>query len=76
MKTNHHLNARLFTCAFAALLAVSLLSGCRSRTPKVQINQSESVGQQLQDLDAAYQKGIITQKEYERLKSSIIKKND
>lgn len=54
-------------------MATALLAGCGSTT---KVQQSESVGQQLQDLEASYQKGIITQKEYERLKRAIIREND
>jgi hypothetical protein len=69
----------ILTGAFAtAILSVLLLTGCRhSRTStQVELNQSASVGQQLQDLDNAYKKGIITQQQYEELKKAIIKKND
>lgn len=57
-----------------AILATSALTGCGSTTTQVQ-NQ-ESVGQQLQDLEKSYKDGIITQKEYERLKKRIIRDND
>ncbi len=66
----------MMICGLVALsLAMSVLSGCVS-TRKVQATESASVGQQLQDLDKAYKDGIITQKEYERLKKSVISKND
>jgi hypothetical protein len=64
----------LLAVLVAANLAVSLLPGCRSKQT-VQ-TQGASVGQQLQDLDKAYKDGTINQKEYERLKKAIIKKND
>lgn len=57
-----------------ALLASPLLTGCAHRTT-VQ-SSTISVGQQLDDLDKAYKNGSITQKEYEKLKKAIIKKND
>ena len=53
---------------------MSVLPGCVSHS-KVQTN-SASVGQQLQDLEKSYKDGIITQKEYERLKKALIKQND
>lgn len=63
-------------CALmASILAGSLLSGCASHSnsgPKT----TASVGQQLQDLEKSYKDGIITQKEYEKLKKAIIKNND
>lgn len=73
------INQILFNAIVLATVvsAVTLVSGCRrAKSTKVEVNQSASVGQQLQDLDASYQKGIITQKEYEDLKRAIIKKNE
>lgn len=57
------------------VLALSLLPGCGGGTTIRQSNQA-SVGQQLQDLDKAYKDGIITQKEYEKLKKALVKQND
>ena len=74
MKTSNHIKT-LITCALvAATLAVSLLPGCVSSS-KTQ-NSSASVGQQLQDLEKSYKDGLITEKEYKRLKKAIIKNND
>ena len=76
MKTRNPVKILVTTFALvAATLAVSLLPGCASSS-RTQINQSASVGQQLQDLEKSYKDGIITQKEYERLKKAIIKQND
>ena len=75
MKTRRNSKTHITTCALlAAILAVSVLPGCVSHS-KVQTN-SASVGQQLQDLEKSYKDGIITQKEYERLKKALIKQND
>jgi hypothetical protein len=75
MKTRNHIKTLITTCALvAATLAMSLLPGCVSHS-KVQSN-SASVGQQLQDLEKSYKDGIISQKEYERLKKALIKQND
>ena len=58
------------------LIAISLiLSGCGSST-KVTSTNERSVGQQLTDLNLAYQQGIMTEKEYEKLKKAIINNND
>jgi hypothetical protein len=66
----------LALCAvFTVSLASPLLTGCaHSRTTVEQ--PTATVGQQLEDLDKAYKNGTITQKEYEKLKKAIIKKND
>ena len=65
------------TCALGtAILAGLFLTGCGGRRAKVEVNQSASVGQQLMDLEQSYQKGIITQRQYEDLKKEIIRKNN
>jgi len=75
MKTRNYVKTLIPTCALiAATLAGSLLSGCVSSS-KTQ-NSSASVGQQLQDLEKSYNDGIITKKEYDRLKKAIIKQHD
>ena len=72
--TSHDKNPMLMRVLTSAVLALTLLPGCVS-THKVE-PQSASVGQQLQDLDKSYKDGLITQKEYEKLKKAIIKAND
>ncbi len=57
-----------------AVLSSSLTS-CFSSS-KVQSKNEASVGQQLTDLERAYQQGIINEKEYLKLKAAIIKNND
>ncbi len=58
------------------LSAASLaLTGCGSST-EFTSTQEVSVGQQLTDLQRAYSQGIITEKEYERLKKALIKRYD
>jgi hypothetical protein len=57
-----------------AILSVSL-TGCGSST-KVTSTNERSVGQQLTDLEQARREGIITDREYSRLKKAIISKND
>ena len=59
------------------LLVTSLgLSGCgRKSTAKVETtNTSTTLGQELVDLQQAYEKGIITEKEFNNLKKKAIKK--
>jgi hypothetical protein len=76
MKTRNHFKIPLALGVFAAVvLTLSVLPGCGGGTTLRQNNQS-SVGQQLQDLDKAYKDGVITQKDYEKLKKKIIKEND
>ena len=56
----------------AAVIAVALgLSACGGSTTTVK--QTETQGQQLLDLKEAYDKGVITEKEYNKTKSQILK---
>ena len=67
------MNLRSVSAAMALALGSLALSSCFSSS-EVQ-SGSESVGQQLQDLDHAYRQGIITEKEYAKLKKALIKKH-
>ena len=58
------------------LVAVSCtLTSCLSSSKVLSKNEA-SVGQQLIDLERARQQGIITEKEYLKLKKALIKDND
>jgi len=55
-----------------AALAGSV-TGCGGGGAKVQsVNTTTTMGQELQDLEQAYNKGIITRREYETAKQRII----
>jgi hypothetical protein len=56
----------------AAVIAAALtLSACGGSTTTVK--QTETQGQQLMDLKTAYDSGVITEKEYNKTKSQILK---
>ena len=56
----------------AAMIAgVLALSACGGSTTTVK--QTETQGQQLMDLKEAYDNGVITEKEYNKTKSQILK---
>jgi hypothetical protein len=57
------------------LIAGFMSAGCIS-SKKITTENTESTGQQLIDLDKAYNDGIITQEQYEKLKRRVIRKND
>ena len=38
--------------------------------------RTTTLGQELQDLDAAYKQGIITEKEYEKKKKELLKREE
>ena len=57
------------------LLVTSLgLSGCGRKQKNVQTTTTTTLGQELVDLQQAYEKGIISEKEYEDLKKKAMKK--
>jgi uncharacterized membrane protein len=56
--------------ASALVLALGL-TACGGSTTTVK--QTETQGQQLMDLKEAYDKGVITEKEYESTKKNILK---
>lgn len=62
----------------ALLLDTSLIAGCSCSSgggdDDVKVVQQQSYGQQLIDLDAARQKGLITEQEYEKSRKVIIEK--
>lgn len=58
------------TLAFLVIGTSLALAGCGSST---QVEQVDTQGQQLIDLKAAYDQGIISEKEYERAKKDILK---
>ena len=52
-----------------------LFAGCGGGGARVQATTSSAtLGQELEDLQAAYEKGIITEKEYNKAKKEILKK--
>lgn len=69
-----HLRTIISALCFSAFSAS--LTACGSSTPPVKTSSERSVGQQLTDLEQAHQQGIITAREYARLKKAIIKAND
>ena len=57
------------------LLVVSLsLSGCGRKQNTTVQSTNTTLGQELVDLQQAYEKGIITEKEYNDLKKKAMKK--
>ena len=66
----------LQVAGLAAILAGSLtmLSGCGGGGATFQITGNKTLGQELQDLQQSYEKGILTKKEYEDTKKRLMKK--
>ena len=66
---------RSILSTFALIAIFSSLTSCFSSSKVLSKNEA-SVGQQLIDLEHARDQGIITQKEFDKLKKSLIKNND
>lgn len=56
-----------------SILSGGLFAGCGGGGAQVQ-QSSATLGQELNDLQEAYEKGIITEREYEKAKKEILKK--
>ena len=56
-----------FLCLFLAVTP-----GCGGGGAKVNVEGNKTVGQELTDLDAAYQKGTINREEYDKIRKRII----
>ena len=65
-------STRLTTPALC-LLSLSALIFCACGSTKTTVNSSQTTGQELIDLQQAYDQGIITEKEYKRKKKDILK---
>jgi uncharacterized membrane protein len=60
----------------ASLLACLLgLSGCGGNDTQTTVQTTETQGKQLMDLKEAYDKGVISEKEYERTKERILEQD-
>lgn len=53
---------------------LSLLSGCGGNGATYQAAGNATLGKELQDLQQSYEKGILTNKEYESARKALIKK--
>jgi hypothetical protein len=69
------MNFRSIVTSLVLAALSATLTGCGSDTRVTNTSQT-SVGQQLLDLEQARNQGIITEKEYNRLKKAVIKNND
>jgi hypothetical protein len=62
------------TVLSAAVLALVLgLSGCGGNDTQTVVKATGTQGQQLLDLQAAFEKGAISESEYKRTKNEILK---
>ena len=56
------------------LLSTCLVAGCSSGSDTVVEQQQQTYGQQLIDLKTAFDKGIITEREYNKSRDGILEK--
>ncbi len=62
-----------FKSATLVVIVVFMLVGCGGGGAKVKTtNTSTTMGQELMDLDASYKQGLITDKEYNQAKKTIL----
>ena len=69
------MQAKLFINLIIVTLFVLVSTSCGSTKVSTQNNTHASVGQQLLDLQKARDQGLIDEKEYNRLRDAIVKKN-
>lgn len=69
------MSIRIFASAILFAAVSASLTQCGSSKPKVTTTSERSVGQQLVDLEEARQKGLISDREFKRLKKAIVKSN-
>jgi ABC-type glycerol-3-phosphate transport system substrate-binding protein len=68
---------KFLMAALAVAAAATLTTGCGGGGAKVQASTTTTtttMGQELMDLDAAYQKGIINEEQYNASKKQILKR--
>lgn len=58
-------------CMSTLAAAMALLGACGGSSAKVE-NRTTTVGQELQDLDAARDKGLLTESEYQQKRKQIM----
>ena len=74
--------SRIVIIVAGVMVALGLtLAGCggggaRSTTTTKTTNTTTTMGQELQDLDQAYQDGLITESQYEKAKEDVLKRYD
>jgi len=64
----------VFACMVLTSATLVGFIGCGGGGATFQASSNKTLGQELQDLDASYQKGILTQDQYETAKKNLIKK--
>lgn len=59
----------------AAFVSLALLSGCGGGGAKVHSSvTTTTMGQELQDLEESYKKGLLTEAEYKQARKAILKR--
>ncbi len=59
----------------AALVSLSLLGGCGGGGAEVKSTvTTTTMGQELQDLEESYKKGLLTEDEYKKARKAILKR--
>jgi hypothetical protein len=79
--TNQHLKRRIETMKLMRIMTVLLLIaysgamlGCGGGTDVKQQTTTTTLGKELQDLDDAYKKGLLSEKEYKESRKNLMNK--
>ena len=72
--------SRIWIATVLIMIVLSVSSyGCGRKGGSAKVEsttRTTTLGQELQDLDAAYHKGIITEKEYEKKKKELLERKE
>ncbi len=72
--------SRIWIVSVVIILVLGLSSyGCGRRGGSAKVEsttRTTTLGQELQDLDAAYKQGILTEKEYEKKKKELLNRKE
>lgn len=65
---------RIIVVVIFMAMPLGAFSGCGGRGAEIR-QQTTTLGQELKDLDDAYKQGLLTEKEYKKVRKQIIEKH-
>ena len=65
---------KIAVALICSIILCVMLTSCGGGGAKVETRSSQTLGQELMDLEKAHEEGVITDKEYKKLKENMIKK--
>jgi hypothetical protein len=74
-KRTFRMKMKIIVLLICSLFLCASLTNCGGGGAKVESNMStQTLGQQLIDLDKAFKEGVLTEKEYKKSKAALLKK--